>query len=58
MGHPWTRPQVIYVWWDARTNYVTALDYADPAPVTTRGGGAPRGERIVATFRFARKAEL
>jgi methionyl-tRNA synthetase len=23
--------QVIYVWWDALTNYVTALDYATPA---------------------------
>lgn len=37
-AHGWGIPvpddpdQVIYVWWDALANYITALDYADHAP--------------------------
>ncbi len=28
--------QVMYVWWDALTNYITALDYADDGPLYRR----------------------
>ena len=33
---PGDRSQVMYVWWDALTNYITALDYADDGALYRR----------------------
>lgn len=38
--------QVIYVWWDALTNYITALDYASPASGVYRRWWVEASERV------------
>jgi methionyl-tRNA synthetase len=38
--------QVIYVWWDALTNYITALDYATPANGLYRQWWVEAAERV------------
>ena len=51
-AHGWGIPvpddpdQVMYVWMDALTNYVTALDYAHEGPLYQRYWAAPDAEKV------------
>ena len=48
LGHPGARRpgQVIYVWWDALTNYITALDFGTRRRRATASGGADADDRV------------